>query len=132
MQGIGVGMATTYDWTGRQGDTEKLFEFTCADANGRVDLSGALAVRFHLAKAAGKPIIIDADATVLDDGTGSQDIASGAPQGDGQYEWLPTETDDLIGAYVAEIEVTMADGKPLTFPDGDNAYSHLFFSKQLA
>lgn len=115
-------MATlTPDWTGRQGDTAKPFPFICQDTNGVVDISSATAVKFHLAKKPGQLAVIDALATDVD-----------YANGEGEYDWAAGETDDFIGFYYAEIEVTWATGKPRTFPEGDNEYAILFFSRQLA
>lgn len=119
-------MAVTPDWTGRQGDTAKTFDFVCQDTNGPVDISTADAVKFHLTKSVGKPPVIDADCVIIDDG-------SLPLRGKGKYVWNPGETDDLVGVYYAEVEVQRAgDDAPLTFPDGEGAYAVLEFSKQIA
>jgi len=115
----------TPNWTGRQGDRAKPFPFTCEDANGPVNISTATAVKFHLSQGPGRTALINAACTVIDDGTLGL-------RGMGEYRWAPGDTDDLVGLYMAEIEVTFATGLPLTFPDGKGAYSLLEFSKELA
>lgn len=119
-------MATlTPDWIGRQGDREKDFDFTCTDTNGPVAINDAISVTVHISKGPGKDLLVSGACLNLDtDGTGPN-------KGKGKYQWGVGETDDLVGLYYAEIEVIGADGKPQSFPDGDNAYSYLFFSRQL-
>lgn len=117
-------MATlTPDWTGRQGDTQKVFPFICQDALGPVDISNSVASarKFHLSKKPGLAPEINAE---------TEDV--NYVVGEGQYQWATGETDDLIGFYYAEVEVTFLDGRTRTFPEGDNEYAILFFSRQLA
>lgn len=117
-------MATlTAQWVGRQGDTQKVFPFICQDSLGTVDISDAVASarKFHLSKKPGATAVINAE-------TEDVDYANG----EGQYQWADGETDDLIGFYYAEVEVTFLDGRTRTFPEGDDEYAILFFSRQLA
>lgn len=114
-------MAITPDWEGRQGDTEKAFPFVCRDANGPVDISTATDVKFHMTKKVGQMALINADATDVD-----------YAHGEGRYEWADGETDDLLGFYYAEIQVTFPSGKVRTFPEAKDEYAILYFSKQIA
>lgn len=115
-------MATlTPDWTGRQGDRAKPFPFICKAGGIAQDISGATSVKFHLSRKPGQLVVIDAEATPID-----------YTVGEGQYDWKVGETDDLIGFYYAEVEVTDPVLGPRTFPEGDGEYAILFFSRQLA
>lgn len=119
-------MALTPDWIGRQGDTAKPFPFVCQDALGPVDISTATSVEFHLARKPGVVALVVGECADVDFSVG-----------EGEYQWAAGETDDLVGFYYAEIQVTWANGKPRTFPEGIDAQKHddyaiLYFSRQLA
>jgi hypothetical protein len=106
----------------RQGDTSEAFPFTCADANGPENLTTALAVVFHLStRPKSGTTVINAAAFVT----------NGAA-GEGEYRWAAGETDDLLGKYYAEVEVTRSDGTTRTFPNGKGEYVTIEFSEQLA
>lgn len=106
----------------RQGDTSEAFPFTCSDSNGAVDLSSATDVVFHLST---RP---KAGTTVID---AAASVTNGSA-GEGEYRWADGETDDLLGKYYAEVEVTFGDGKIRTFPNGKGVYVTIEFSEQLA
>jgi len=71
-----------------------------------VDLSGA-SVRFVMVALDSGTLAVDAKATVVD-----------AAAGTVRYDWAEGDT-DAAGAYLGEWQITFADGRRLTVPNGD-------------
>lgn len=98
----------------KQGDLLPAFEFTCQDANkAAVLIQGASEVRFLMRSQATGAVKVNALATNLDDGTS-------ANKGKGRYDWSSGDT-DTAGWYEAEVQVTFANGRKETFPNGGYA-----------
>ena len=89
----------------KQGDLYPPIEATLSDANGAVDLTGA-SVRFIMLRRRGRVELVNADATIMDAATGSI-----------RYQWVAGDTDE-VGDHLAEFEVTFADTRVATWPNG--------------
>lgn len=87
----------------KRNDTLPRIAFTLSDANGPVDLTGAI-VKFQM-KAVEGGVKIERDCTVED-----------AKAGKVSFSWQRPET-DTAGSFLAEFEATWPDGSELTFPN---------------
>jgi hypothetical protein len=94
----------------KRGDTAPVFRAQCLDGSDPVDLTAGT-VRFLMKTSAGVSVV--AAAMTKDD----QETDTGWVR----YPW---DADDLAaaGTYLAEVEVTWADGKIQTFPRDEHVY----------
>ena len=91
----------------KQNDPSPQIEAVLSNAAGTpIDLNGA-SVRFHMRRAGG-PVVVDAAATIVT-----------AAAGLVRYSWAGSNT-NTVGSYLAEFEVTYADGAVETFPNDRN------------
>src|SRR6266496_2976158 len=94
----------------KKGNTAVPISTVLSDANGPVDLSTALSVKFLMRPVEGRnfgPRKVDADATPDSDQT--------ANKGSVMYEWQDVDLNQP-GLYVCEWEVTLADNSVVIFP----------------
>lgn len=98
------------DFTMKQNDTSPAISYILKDADSNVvDLTGALAIRFHMVSQDKQTVKVDAAGSVV----------GAATSGEVKYQWLPADT-DTAATWLAEFEITYADGNIETFPNGDN------------
>lgn len=89
----------------KQNDTSPSMLATLQDADGNaIDLTSAN-VRFHMRKISSSEVVVDNAAYVVT-----------ADEGLVRYDWQSDDTAS-IGSYLAEFEVTYADGTIETFPN---------------
>jgi hypothetical protein len=95
----------------KRGDTAPTFRAQCLDGTDPVNLTAAPTVRFLMKTSAGVSVV--AANMTKDDQT--------TLPGWVRYAW---DSDDLAaaGTYLAEVEVTWADGKIQTFPRDEHVY----------
>lgn len=92
--------------TMKRNDTGPAFLATLRDAYGNaINLSGVLAVQFHMRDTRTKAVKVDAACTVVDAATGRI-----------SYAWDAADT-DTAGIFEAEVEVTFSDGTVESFPN---------------
>lgn len=91
----------------KQHDTAPVLAVTLAQDDVIVDLTGAV-VMFHMKDQFSGTVLVNGTATV-----------TGATLGTVEYEWQAADT-ALAGAYPAEFEATLANGKVETFPNDSN------------
>ena len=96
------------DFTIREGDRLPPLEFTCEDADGPVDLSGAtLTVRLKSQRTGLS--VLTATATMEADQV--------ANKGQGYYNWSDGDTSGKAGDHDAVVHVSFASGRAETFPN---------------
>jgi alkylation response protein AidB-like acyl-CoA dehydrogenase len=94
------------DFTLKQHDTSPALRYQLLTETGDpVDLAGVTGVRFRLAPSPAETARVDAEATV-----------ESATEGIVAYDWTAADT-SKAGRFVAEWEVTYADGTVETFPN---------------
>jgi len=98
------------DYSVKAGDAGTEIAATLKDSAGAVDLTGAT-VAFAMADAQFRAAKVNAPASVVD-----------AAAGKVSYQWQPGDL-DTAGSYVAEFEVSFADGSVATFPS--SGYVHI-------
>jgi hypothetical protein len=97
-------MAVPADFTIKAHDRLPAIQATLATGGGPVDLTGAQGVKFIMAPTAGGTPKVAAAGVIVD-----------ATNGVVRYDWLAVDT-ATPGSFLAEWQVTWADGRPQTFP----------------
>ena len=97
-------MAETADFTLKAHDRLPAIQATLLASDTAVDLSTATGVKFIMATAVGATPKVNATAVI-------EDAAAGVVR----YDWLAVDT-DAPGSYLAEWQVTWADGRKQSFP----------------
>lgn len=106
-----------HGFTLKKGDRRPSITAQILDGAGNpVNLGGGATAKFVMQMRGASQPKVDAAAVVVD-----------PAQGKLQYDWAASDV-DTVGVYLAEFEVTLADGKKLTAPQ--TGYIHVVIMEQ--